>query len=393
MQRHAGNTLLISAAAALTFLCGPIRSEPYAPDDDALVLERLPAAVATRRLEPLRKRVSAEPKDLQSALQLAQGYLIIGRETSDPRFVSYAQATLSPWLQANAPAPVLVLAATALQNSHRFEEALVLLDRALAIDSRNAQAWLTKATLLQVKGDFPAARAACQRLLLSADQLIALTCTTGVDSLNGRLAASYRALASASGALDSADDGVQSWVLGQLAEMAVRLRDFAAAEKYFRAALHASPEDPWLKGAYADLLLLTRRDRAVVELLEASESQDILLLRLAIAGKRLGGADASHWAQMFDARLRAARRDDNSHLREHARFLLEVRDAPARALQVARENWRVQREPADVRVYLQAALRAREQQAAAVVHTWIEQTGYEDRTLDDPTRSVAHRSR
>jgi hypothetical protein len=38
---------------------------------------------------------------------------------------------LNPWLQRNDPsADVLVLSATALQSSHRFAEALQLLDRA-----------------------------------------------------------------------------------------------------------------------------------------------------------------------------------------------------------------------------------------------------------------------
>ncbi|MGH8177769.1 MAG: tetratricopeptide repeat protein [Steroidobacter sp.] len=375
---------ILRTALLLALFATHAQSEPYVPDNEAVVLERLPAGNATRQLDPLRRKLKDEPRDVLSAMQLAQGYLQIGRETSDPRFVSYAQATLSPWMQRdNPPAAVLVLSATALQSSHRFEEALTLLDRALAIDSRNAQAWLTKATLLQVRGDFPAARAACQRLLQTADQLIALTCISSVDSLNGQLEPSYRALARVSSAFNGADAGLQSWVLGQLAEMAVRLRDFAAAEKYLRAALRASPEDAWLKGAHADLLLLESRDAEVIDLLAGSESQDILLLRLAIAGKRLGAANASRWAQMFDARRRAARRDDSSHLREHARFLLEVRNAPAEALQVARENWRVQREPADVRVYLQSALRAREPQAAAAVSEWIRETGYEDRTLQE----------
>lgn len=383
MQTRGVSAIRSGALVLFAFLCAPTRGAPYVPKDDAVVLERVPAALATRRLEPLRKRASAEPSELSTTLQLAQGYLVIGRETSDPRFVSYAQATLSPWLQRpNTPVPVLVLAATALQSSHRFDEALALLDRALAIDSRNAQAWLTKATVLQVQGEFAGARAACQHLLQTTDQLIALTCIASVDSLSGRLAASYRALANASGALGRAEESVQSWMLGQLAEMAVRLADVTAAEKYFLAALRVSPESAYLKGAYADLLLSTRRNHEVIELLQEHESQDILLLRLAIAGKRLGSADASRWAQMFDARRRATRHDDNSHLREHARFLLEVRDAPTEALQVAQENWRVQREPADIRVYLQAALRAGEQRSAGVVRAWIRETGYEDRTLD-----------
>lgn len=374
----------VALIVVLAWVWGPACGEPRVPGDDAVVLERVPAAQATRRLDPLRKQVSADPNDLSSALQLAQGYLVIGRETSDPRFVSYAHATLSPWLrQPNPSAPVLVLAATALQSSHRFDEALELLERAIALDSRNGQAWLTKATLLQVKGDFPAAGAACKRLLHTADQLIALTCLASVDSLSGRLEGSYRRLRDVSATAGRGDEELQSWVSGQLAEMSVRRGDFVSAERYFLTALRASPEDAWLKGAYADLLLLMDRNKEVIDLLKGDEAQDILLLRLAIAGERLDSSSATRWAELFDARRRAARRGDSSHLREYARFLLEVRNAPAEALRVAEDNWGVQREPPDVRVYLQSALRAGKQREAAIVQSWILETGYEDRTLAD----------
>lgn len=366
-------------------------SEPYVPDSDALVLERVPAALATRQLEPLRRQLSAEPRDLQSALELAQGYLEIGRETSDPRFVSYAQATLTPWLeQENPPAPVLVMAATALQSSHRFDESLALLDRALAGDPQNAQAWLTKATVLQVQGNLSAARAACRQLLQTASQLIALTCVTSVDGLNGQLESSYRALQRVFARDSGAEEDIRSWVLGHLGEMAVRLGNFDTAEEHFKAALRATPGDVYLKGAYADLLLLQNRDREVVELLDGSESQDVLLLRLAIAGQRIGTDEGARWERLFDARLRAARPDDDTHLREHARFMLEVSGDAARALELAQKNWQVQREPADLHVYMNSAHRAKKPQAAEALHEWVRQTGYEDRTLEIASMTAIH---
>src|SRR5579859_2615674 len=170
---------------------------PHIPPSEATVLEHVPAAAATQRLEPLRARVASNPHDLRSVLALARGYLEIGRTNADPRFVSYAQATLTPWLSGPHPDPVaLTVAATALQYLHRFDEALTLLDRALAADNFNGQAWLTKATILQVQGRFEAARQACRPLIQISGHLIALTCLTSVNSLTGELDASYRALSS-----------------------------------------------------------------------------------------------------------------------------------------------------------------------------------------------------
>jgi tetratricopeptide (TPR) repeat protein len=241
-----------------------------------------------------------------------------------------------------------------------------------------------------VLGHFDEARRSCGRLVQSEGHLIALTCLASVNSLNGRLADSYRSLS-----LIYHDDprlpaSVRSWTLGQLAEMAARLGDAPAAEKYFRAGLAVTPDDIYLKSDYADLLISQGRNAEVVEMLQNNEAQDNLLLRLAIAGQAVNHRDATRWAQMFEDRYQAARRGgDFTHLREQARFELEVRKQTALALQLAQRNWGVQHEPADVRVYLQAARLANNEAAAKPVLDWIRQVKYEDRTLVQHVASVA----
>jgi tetratricopeptide (TPR) repeat protein len=361
-----------------TLVSVPTCAAPFIPADDSVVLERVPAAVETRQLQPLRDQLRSYPDDLATTLKLAEGYLRIGRETADPRFTSYAQATLDPWLRrSDVAAPVLVLSATALQSSHQFDESLRLLDRALAIDPGNAQAWLTKATVLQVQGKFAPARNACVDLLRTAGQEIAVSCMAGVNSLNGKLAQSYRTLL----ALESTSGELRSWIQGQLGEMAVRLGDRKAAEEHFVAALAKAPGDVYLKAAYADLLLAQERFDAVIALLAGNEAQDVLLLRLAIAGTRLRTAAGERWADAFQARFNAASRSgESSHLREYARFLLEVRRDAPQALAVAKRNWQVQREPADVRIYIQAARAAAIEGGDTEVVAWIRETGFEDRS-------------
>ncbi len=58
-----------------------------------------------------------------------------------------------------------------------------------------------------------------------------------------------------------------------------------------------------------------------------------------------------------------------------------MRGRAAEALALARLNWRVQHEPADVRVYLEAAEAAASADATAEIRAWIRDTHYEDRTL------------
>jgi len=368
--------LLVSSVAVL--------ARPSIPSSDATVLEHVPAAAATEQLRSLREKVTADPEDLQSAVALAKGYLEIGRQNADPRFTSYAQATLAPWLSRPTPSSdVLVLSATALQSLHQFNEALTLLNRALAATPDNPQAWLTKATILQVQGQFDDARKACAQLSRTAGHLIAFACVAGVNSLTGRLAPSYTALSTIYVDDERLPPGIRTWVLGQLAEMSVRMGDAPAAERYFRSALRVAPEDVYLKSDYADLLLSQGRAAEVVALLRNNEPQDNLLLRLAIAGKKLRSADGKRWADLFEARYQAARRDgDFTHLLEQARFALEVKENSAEALQLAAQNWQVQKEPADVRIYIAAADAARDAPARSRITQWTQAVHYEDRTLE-----------
>ena len=370
-------------ATWLALAAGIAAASPYLPADDDAVLERVPERSDLERLEPLRAAVAANSEDLGATLALATGYIGIGRHNSDPRFIAHAQAALTPWLsRPRPPERVLVLEAITRQYLHQFDPALTLLERALALEPLDAQAWLTRATLLEMRGNYAGARRACARLVRAADDFTALTCLGSVAGRNGELAASYRSLQASSSLTPRLPAALRAWRLSVVAEMAERLGDDRAAAADLRAALQAAPDDPYVKSAYADLLLRTGRAQEVIALLAGNESQDPLLLRLAIAGHRLGSPEARRWIQDFDSRLRAAERDgDNTHLRERAMYLLEVRGDTGAALQSAERNWAVQREPADLRIYARAAERAHAATDAAVIARWLRATRYEDRTL------------
>jgi Tfp pilus assembly protein PilF len=187
-------------------------------------------------------------------------------------------------------------------------------------------------------------------------------CTAQVDSLTGRAAearaALERAVSSAPGSPQAA------WALSVLGEIDERAGDDAAAERAYREALKLEPEDGYTLNALADLLLALGRPGEIDPLLSARFSDDNSLLRLAIAETRKLG-HAGPYAQMLRWRYAAsAERGDTVHLREQARFALEVdRDAP-KALELAVKNWAVQKEPADARVLFDAALAAGKPDAA-----------------------------
>ena len=53
----------------------------------------------------------------------------------------------------------------------------------------------------------------------------------------------------------------------------------------------------------------------------------------------------------------------------------------AQALRLAAENYRVQREPRDARILLEAAIAAGDPAAAQVVRDWLRSSGFEDARL------------
>jgi hypothetical protein len=381
--RFAALALCLTGSAALA-------AEPYRPASDDVVLERLPAIADAnlQALADLREKLAANPDDLALAVELARRYSALGSAEGDPRYYAYAQAVLQPWLaQQNPPPQVRLLRARFLQHRHQFADALDELAHVLRQDPRAAQAWLTKAMILRVLGRYDAAAASCQPLLTLADPTLTAICLTSVNSLRGRLAASYRQLKRVAERQLGADHS--QWAATALAQMAEQLGDPEAAAAHYRQALAVDRRDVYLLAAYADFLLDQNRPQEVRALLADERAVDPLLLRLAIAERRSGDERWRRHAGLLQQRFDALRlRGDEGHLREQARAALELSDRPAAALELALANWAVQREPEDARLVLQAALAASQPQAAAAVVDWLQTTQLEDARLAPLIRQV-----
>lgn len=377
--------VLVKAAFLTCLMSAIVHAAPYVPTDGAQVVERLPVQSTTeqREMQRLRAALAAAPGNAQLATALARRYIDTGRRTGDPRYLGYAQAALSPWWdQRQTPHAVKILRATILQSQHRFDQALADLDAVLGADPGNAQAWLTRATILQVQGHYEQAKESCIQLQGRAPELVAVTCIASVDSLNGQEARSYAVLDDA--LKKNADSGasIKVWAITVLAEMAERQENHAKAEYHYRQALALDPSDIYLLGAFADFLLDRNRPAEVVVLLQKNTRADGLLLRYALALKRQGSPDADQQIDALHSRFAAAAlRGDTAHRREQARFELHLHGDPTTALALARENWHVQKEPADTRILLEAAVAKNAKDDARPVLAWLKHTGTQARTL------------
>lgn len=383
----------IVLAAGLAAAASPsVWAAPFVPTSEQQVLERLPARAADprqRELRELRAQWRAEPKDTAAAVRLARRYVEEAGAEGDPRYIGYAQATLGPWWnEPDPPTDVRVLRAVVRQFGHEFDAALADLSAATRAEPAHGEAWAWQVAIHLVQANYPGAREACEKLAALAEALIGAACRAQVDSLTGRAAPAAESLHAALRRERQASPAQRLWSLTRLAEIEAQRGRFAEAEAAFREALALGLPDVYLQSAYADFLLDRGRPAEVIALLQGKERSDLLLLRLAIAAKATGYTKATEWRQALRARFDAARlRGDALHQKEEARFALAVLGEAGRALELARANYALQREPADARVLLEAAVAAHDPAAAEPALRWLATNGVESTAL----RSLAAR--
>ena len=367
-------------------LAGAAGAAPFLPQSDRQVLEVLPARAADprmRELRELRRELAGNPRDLDVAVRLARRYHEEVAAEGDPRYIGYAQAALAPWWNEVDPPPqARVMRAILLQFSHQFDAALADLQAAVATDPANGEAWSWSAAIHMVRADYAPARQACEQFRPYASPLIGVACLASVDSVTGRAGAAAAALRSALDAAPSTPPEEQLWALTRLAETEERRGEHAAAEAAYRRALALDISDGYLLAAYADFLLDRGRPAEVLALLKDKSRSDLLLLRLALAAQAAGDPALKARREELAARFAAARlRGDTVHQKEEARFALQLEGQAERALALALANYAVQREPADARIVLEAALAAKQPQAAQPVLKWMADSGVESVAL------------
>src|SRR2546430_8441255 len=180
---------------ALLLFCGTVGAAPYVPDNDTIVLERLPeqADPSLKALKRMRAALRVNPSNLDVAAPVAKRAIEAARATGDPRFLGQAQAALAPWwTMSDPPAPALLLRATLKQSQHDFVGAIADLDRLIAIVPANAQARLTRATVLTVIGQYDKARRDCASLTPLSSPLTTAACDAAPASQSRHAREAYR---------------------------------------------------------------------------------------------------------------------------------------------------------------------------------------------------------
>jgi tetratricopeptide (TPR) repeat protein len=372
----------------LSLLAGTALGQPTRPTDDALVLLK---PDQTQEQRTLLETLSANPKDPQLAITIARNAIAAGRNQGNPRFYGEAQAALAPWwTDKNAPLEIIILRATILQSFHDFKAALSDFDHVIAIDPDNLQAHLSRAFIHMVTGSYETAAKDCNAITHPRARLVQEICQARINALTGKGGDAFQRLQKSTEKLGNSDTATLTFAKTVLAEIAVSLGETDSAETLFANLTNTNAPDVALLAAHADLLLAENRAAEALALLENRGESDALLLRRTIAAKKTSHPQFLEWSSILKDRFSAAAASNNrAHLREEARFTLDVLDNPEQALTLAIENWSTQKEPADMQLVLAAAHASGKPQAARPVIDFIARTNLDDARLNPLIKSLA----
>ncbi|MBB6186161.1 hypothetical protein [Rhodanobacter sp. MP7CTX1] len=362
------------------------QTTPYTPANASVVLQLVPPTTdpRVRRFNQLRNDFRQHPTDMSKAVALALAYIDYGRSTGDSRFLGRAMAVIEPGMeQPEPPIPVLLVHATIQQSRHSFHASREELMQVLKRDPGNAQAWLTLATIGMVQGDDALANDACVHLANASSDFMGIVCTASLRSLTGHAPQAYALMSMVEDPGPKAPVAIRAWVEGLMADTAARMGKPDAADAHFKTALQMTPGDNFLLADYGEFLLDQGRPRDAINLVSGDIQSDTSFLVWVSAENALGLPRTRIDVAEMNARFQSmAQRGDHVFMREQSSYMLHVLHDPKAALDLAQQDWKVQRSPKDVRVYLEAALATHDPSAATPVLDFVARTHLDDVTIN-----------
>jgi hypothetical protein len=229
-----------------------------------------------------------------------------------------------------------------------------------------------------VRGNLPSARSACEPFAAQAPE-VAQLCRLQVDVLTGEVERSWPRLR----ALARSDaPALAGWAAALLGESLLRVgpRDEAVRSLARAAAISGSLYDSL---ALADAYLAGGRPSEALRTLAALPSTDAVLLRRFRALESSRSEERDEVRARLEERFAAASPEEAAlHARERALFALWAGADAEQARRWAVENLALQKEPIDLRIAAEAALRAGDATLRAELRDFVGRSGLRDRRLE-----------
>lgn len=335
-------------------------AEPYTPKSGDAIIAHW-AAATNDTLQSIKTAARLKPNDPAAIVALANSYLAQAAQPGQSRFYGLAQAALKPLIEQNlADKNVWLVWAQVQQHQHNFIVAQEAIAKVLAKEPANENANLLAARIYVIQEKPLAARNSCLKLLGSADLLTVTACSLEANSYlhPDDLKTSYEQLAKLINAQGLPKDERANWLIQLLADFAMRSDDPTSAATWLAQRLDNASVN--YLAQWADVQLALNNDQAVLSHLTtivtaAPEMDDALLLRLAIAEKKLNQKD--HWKSFLTERVQLReQRQDSLHSSELALYYLDINPNPQKALYWAKTNFANTHEYNDKKLLVRAEL-------------------------------------
>jgi hypothetical protein len=324
---------------------------------------------------------------LDVALAYARAVFNLGLREGDLRWFGSARAALAPWWQAtDLPAEGHFLRGLVKQGFHDFDAGLKDLERAIALEPRRTEFWSWRFALRLLKADMAGARR-------DAEEMAGLFGSAEADVYRAILAyrtgqplAAIKMLRQAIRSASNQDASSQDWLSFHLGEAHRVAGQPDQAVAVWEERLKASGQSHLIRLSLAELLNQQGRHllakSVAMNQSDMGSLTDALLMQALLASRVLKDGDEARLARQMDARLKSqALRQESLIERPKLIYQIAYGQDIATGLALSIENWRLQKEPPDAILFVQAALALGQARAAEPVVEWAEKTGYTDPQL------------
>jgi len=353
-------------------------------DGDQVVLQ---LGAKANQLSLLKASVERSPRNAEALSRYVDALISAARISGNERYYGIAERALL-----NAPGTVRSALATKhaylLQSRHDFAGAEALLTQFLTHAPRNYEAVQMRAQIRLHLNRPNEAMRDCATMAANADLVSSTACFAQARAALGDIERAYQLIKTSLSQVRleaSQHDPTLSWGASVAAELAARLGFDAEAATWHRLAYERDPDNHFARLSYLDWLLARDNpDIALVVATAGGSSAD--RLRVVLANRNAESVDAGRlqlaWQEMD-------RRGERDHLRDRARFELQVLGEIGRAHATAWENFQTHRAPDDALLLATTAARTGDEKALDELRAWRAESRYRDVRLD---RLLEHRS-
>jgi len=209
---------------------------------------------SSHKLHTLEQQLKKDAANLNVIKQLVKTYIETAKQGNQGIYLKKAEALLNNTLKKYPQEYDLQMHyVDLLQHTHRFDQALTVLQGIIAKTPKEADPYLVQATIYQAEGEFEKALSSCKQLILRASHLLSTTCITTAQSHLGKLEQSYQLLQNLYTKKIYHEKNEKLWALTSLSDMAYRLGDKKSSLCYLKEALEIKSDEHFVLKSINDL--------------------------------------------------------------------------------------------------------------------------------------------